>query len=105
MEKIDEMLNNLSNQINEINVNENNFTYKSILEFVKANVNDDTSVKSVLPESPINPKDKIMSDAEINELDDGYETDDESEVIKFEPVILESAFYDVKTNETISELN
>ncbi len=104
MEKIEEIINHLTNQINEINVNENNFTYKSILEFVKDNLNNDTSVKSVLPESPINPKDKIISDTEINELDDGYETDDESELVEITPVKLGSEFYDINMNETISEL-
>jgi alanine-alpha-ketoisovalerate/valine-pyruvate aminotransferase len=106
MEQIEAKIININYLIKQINDNENDFTYKNILEFVKIN-NKDTSVKSVLSESPINPKDKILSNSEINKLDDGYETDNEtiSELIQVEPIELNSAFYDINNkSDTISEL-
>jgi hypothetical protein len=105
MEKINEIIDILNNKINEINVGELDFTYKSILEFVKMNINDDISDKSIKSESPLNPKDKIISETELNELDDGYETDDEpvSELIQVPPIKLGSDFFATQNETSVND--
>ena len=107
MEQIENILDNINNRINKINITPIDFTYINILEFVKINIKDDISVKSILSESPLDPKDKILSNGQIDELDDGYESDDEtiSELIQVDPIELGSDFYDIDMSNTISELN
>jgi hypothetical protein len=106
-DQIENILENINSRIDEINIGPIEFSYTNILEFIKSEYNDNTSVKSILSESPLDPKDKILSNEQIDNLDDGYESDDEtmSELIQVEPIKLGSDFYDIDMTNTISELN